>query len=222
MLRREHFHFHLLGLLPTQFCGFENIFEEQQFGFYKPNHNNNKMWFALTSLEMEFSRINKLYLTQGDGQGLTYDNFLSLDKKEMLKLVENISDMNDSRILANMWRKYSKNRHLLALLNEQMTFTRSLYGDEEAERYEAFQNALKERYPECVNPDNPNVLKCMILNQFFPVSDIIAGHVLHIDNRGSFPCVGMDFQKHCFDARNGLLLHRLIYERYASHQLVSN
>jgi hypothetical protein len=74
----------------------------------------------------------------------------------------------------------------------------------------------------CINlVTHPNMLRCVVTNQFHPQKLVCKGaHLLAIKEKHAMPLIGL---KKCdiWDARNGLCVLRTIDKRFESKELVS-
>jgi len=84
-----------------------------------------------------------------------------------------------------------------------------------------FENTVSVLYG-CVNTSlHPNMLRCVVTNQFHPEKMVCKGaHLLAISEKKSMPSLGL---RMCdiWDARNGLCVLRTIDKRFKSKELVS-
>ena len=91
----------------------------------------------------------------------------------------------------------------------------SAKSDRERHHYD-FKNALRTRY-QCTDSSRPNVTKCMVLNFFFSTNDVIASHIVGLDDRRVCFSIGIE---DVWNPRNGLLLHRAIDKKFEAMELV--
>ncbi len=90
-----------------------------------------------------------------------------------------------------------------------------------AQNQDAFKNSLKQRYNNCVDVANPNILKCMVLDHFFAANQVSGAHIIGLTNHQSYSLVGMNYSTDRYHERNGLLLYHDIDVKYGNQLIVS-
>ena len=71
----------------------------------------------------------------------------------------------------------------------------------------------------CINPNDPNTTKCMVLNDFFPTSDICLSHIIPLKNRSSLAVLGLS-DDCIWDPKNGLCLWKEFEDHYDRLEVV--
>lgn len=90
------------------------------------------------------------------------------------------------------------------------------YATDRGHHQEDFKERLIQRY-HCRSSDDPNVTRCMILNRYFRKSNVIASHIIGLEERNMCGMLGVD---DVWDERNGILIHRCIVKYFRNMNLV--
>eukprot|EP01035_Chromulina_nebulosa_P026211 gene26211-34290_t len=80
-----------------------------------------------------------------------------------------------------------------------------------------FKQRLIERY-KCSDPTNRDIIKCMVTGHYFSKNNVVAGHIISLDQMPSLAAVGLSMDK-VYDEKNGILWYEEIEKKYSSQQL---
>lgn len=111
---------------------------------------------------------------------------------------------------------YLNSRNLVALAKPKPISTSSA----RINHQKKFKSDLIQRY-NCHHPSNPNIIKCMVLGQFFFTSEVIAGHILGLNQAESMNLLGLT-RNDIWNPKNGVLWHSEIEKKYSAQEIVSN
>ena len=107
------------------------------------------------------------------------------------------------------------NKILMELIAPKRKSTKSERKFNEVE----FKKSLITRY-NCTNPNNPTLLKCMVLNHYFSADTVIAAHVIGLESRVTLSALNLS-QRDLWSERNGLLIYKDIEEKLGAQDIVS-
>jgi hypothetical protein len=81
-----------------------------------------------------------------------------------------------------------------------------------------FKNRLAREYERFVD-SNPNVIKCMVLDHPFSADQVVAGHLISINQIAVWSALNLTAEM-VWDRRNGILHHNDIEKKYSSMEVV--
>ena len=103
----------------------------------------------------------------------------------------------------------------MELIAPKRTSTKSERKFNEAE----LKKSLSTRY-NCTNPNNPTLLKCMVLNHFFSADTVIAAHIIALESRATLSALSLS-QRDLWSERNGILIYKDIEEKLGAQHIIS-